>query len=108
MQVLSRDGLTEVGKISRQWPGIIREAFTDAGHYGVNFPINLDVKMKAVMLGACFLIVNFHQINFHFTLTRTKWFHSELDRITCTTKVFIKRNFNVTCAEILSYTGNRL
>lgn len=43
--------------ISKQWSGIAREAFTDADLFGISFPMDLDVKMKAVMLGACFLIV---------------------------------------------------
>ena len=55
-QVLSPDGSTEVGKISKQWSGFLREAFTDADVFGINFPIDLDVRMKAVLLGACFLI----------------------------------------------------
>jgi hypothetical protein len=46
-----------VGLISKQWSGIAREAFTDADLFGISFPMDLDVKMKAVMLGACFLIV---------------------------------------------------
>lgn len=54
--VLSRDGNVKVGKISKQWAGLIREAFTDADYFGISFPMDLDVKMKAVMLGACFLI----------------------------------------------------
>ncbi|PSN41099.1 Phospholipid scramblase 1 [Blattella germanica] len=56
LQVLSRDGGTQVGKISKQWSGLLREAFTDADYFGITFPMDLDVKMKAVMLGACFLI----------------------------------------------------
>lgn len=47
-----------VGKISKQWMGFVREAFTDADNFGIQFPLDLDVKMKAVMLGACFLIVS--------------------------------------------------
>lgn len=47
-----------VGKISKQWTGLVREAFTDADNFGIQFPLDLDVKMKAVMLGACFLIVS--------------------------------------------------
>lgn len=31
--------------------------FTDADFFGITFPMDLDVRMKAVMLGACFLIV---------------------------------------------------
>ena len=34
----------------------MREAFTDADIFGINFPMDLDVRMKAVLLGACFLI----------------------------------------------------
>ncbi|KAL4221487.1 hypothetical protein ACF0H5_019744 [Mactra antiquata] len=54
--VHSKDGSTEVGKISKQWSGYVREVFTDADNFGVSFPMDLDVKMKAVMLGAVFLI----------------------------------------------------
>lgn len=54
--IYSLDGETKVGKISKQWSGFMREAFTDADMFGINFPLDLDVKMKAVLLGACFLI----------------------------------------------------
>lgn len=56
---MSRDGSTQVGKISKQWSGLLREAFTDADNFGISFPMDLDVRMKAVMLGACFLIVRY-------------------------------------------------
>lgn len=52
----SADGNTKVGKISKQWTGLVREMFTDADYFGITFPMDLDVRMKAVMLGACFLI----------------------------------------------------
>lgn len=55
-KVLSKDGSTVVGRISKQWSGLLREAFTDADYFGITFPMDLDVRMKAVMLGACFLI----------------------------------------------------
>jgi len=55
-QVLSRDGKVQVGKISKQWSGLVREMFTDADRFGISFPMDLDVKMKMVMMGACFLI----------------------------------------------------
>ncbi|XP_066455393.1 phospholipid scramblase 2-like isoform X1 [Eleutherodactylus coqui] len=45
-----------VGKICKQWSGLAKELFTTADNFGVQFPMNLDVKMKAVALGACFLI----------------------------------------------------
>nr|XP_060623746.1 phospholipid scramblase 2-like [Anolis sagrei ordinatus] len=55
-EVMSKDEKNTVGKISKQWTGFVREAFTDADNFGIQFPQDLDVKMKAVMLGACFLI----------------------------------------------------
>lgn len=64
LKVLSRDGDTVVGRISKQWSGLIKEAFTDADNFGITFPIDLDVRMKAVMLGACFLIVSSYPLNF--------------------------------------------
>lgn len=57
-QVKSLDEVSNVGRISKQWSGFLKEAFTDADNFGVSFPMDLDVKMKAVMLGACFLIVS--------------------------------------------------
>lgn len=57
LQILTLDG-DEVGKISKQWSGLVREMFTDADFFGITFPMDLDVRMKAVMLGACFLIVS--------------------------------------------------
>ena len=54
--ILSADGSNEVGKISKKWSGLTKEYFTDADNFGVQFPMDLDVKMKAVMLGATFLI----------------------------------------------------
>ncbi|XP_030029424.2 phospholipid scramblase 1 isoform X2 [Manduca sexta] len=54
--VYSKEGETKVGKITKQWSGLAREAFTDSDYFGISFPIDLDVKIKAVLLGACFLI----------------------------------------------------
>ncbi|XP_068136857.1 phospholipid scramblase 2-like [Hyperolius riggenbachi] len=47
---------SDIGRISKQWTGLVKETFTDADNFGVQFPMDLDVKMKAVVLGACFLI----------------------------------------------------
>merc|ERR1719340_560803 len=55
-KVLSPDGSAEVGKISKQWSGFLKETFTDADNFGINFPMDLDVKMKATLLGALFLV----------------------------------------------------
>ncbi|XP_036075561.1 phospholipid scramblase 1-like [Rousettus aegyptiacus] len=55
-EIKSMDEENVVGKISKQWAGFARETFTDADHFGIQFPLDLDVKMKAVMLAACLLI----------------------------------------------------
>ncbi|EFP01127.1 CRE-SCRM-1 protein [Caenorhabditis remanei] len=47
---------TVVGAITKKWGGCFREAFTDADTFAVNFPGDLDVKLKGVLLGATFLI----------------------------------------------------
>lgn len=54
--VNGRDGYTQIGKVSKQWSGLLKELFTDADNFGISFPMDLDVRMKAVMLGAVFLI----------------------------------------------------
>ena len=46
----------QIGKISKQWTGLAREAFTDADNFGVNFPMDTAVKNKALLIGAVFLI----------------------------------------------------
>ncbi|XP_031637862.1 phospholipid scramblase 2-like [Contarinia nasturtii] len=53
--VVTKDG-TQIGKISKQWSGFAREYLTDADNFGVNFPLDLDVRMKATLLGACILM----------------------------------------------------
>lgn len=55
-QVLTPDGSNQVGAIRKQWSGVIREALTDADHFGITFPMDLDIGIKGVLLGACFLI----------------------------------------------------
>ncbi len=50
-EVKSLDEVSNVGRISKQWSGFLKEAFTDTDNFGVSFPMDLDVKMKAVMLG---------------------------------------------------------
>ncbi|XP_053456343.1 phospholipid scramblase 1-like [Nycticebus coucang] len=55
-EVTSLDEKTVVGTITKKWSQMFREVFTDADNFAVQFPRDLDVKMKAVMLGACFLV----------------------------------------------------
>ncbi|KAM3616692.1 uncharacterized protein V6R79_021815 [Siganus canaliculatus] len=54
--VMSLDGSTVVGEIRKEWRGLMEESFSTANHFGMSFPMDLDVKIKAVMIGACFLI----------------------------------------------------
>ena len=55
-KVLTTDGANEVGKISKKWSGYASENSCKMDVFGISFPMDLDVRMKAVMLGACFLI----------------------------------------------------
>ncbi|CAI9621423.1 unnamed protein product [Staurois parvus] len=54
-ELKSLDESSVIGRISKQWAGVVKEAFTDADNFGVQFPMDLDVKVKALVLGACFL-----------------------------------------------------
>lgn len=54
----STDRETEIGKITKKWGGLMREATTTADNFGLTFPSNLNVKYKALLLGTCFLIVS--------------------------------------------------
>ncbi len=52
---IRKDGV-EYGKITKKWSGLLKEGFTDADNFGVMFPAEWDVKLKALFLGAVFLI----------------------------------------------------
>ena len=54
-EVLSNDG-SEVGRIVKNFSGFLKEAFTDADTFSVSFPLDLDVRVKATLLAAVFLI----------------------------------------------------
>jgi len=55
-RILSAVNNVQVGRLSKQWGDLVREMFTKADNFGVSFPVDLDVRMKAVLLGAVFLI----------------------------------------------------
>ncbi|KAJ8004161.1 hypothetical protein DPEC_G00155910 [Dallia pectoralis] len=55
-EVKTLDESMVIGHISKQWSGFMRENYTDADNFGIVFPVDLDVKMKAILLGACFLV----------------------------------------------------
>lgn len=46
----------EQGKIVKNWSGLLKEAFTDADNFSVTFPEEWNVELKALFLGAVFLI----------------------------------------------------
>lgn len=49
-------GGQEIGKISKQWGGLGREMFTDADTFGLELGTAMDPKLRALALGATFLI----------------------------------------------------
>ncbi|CAL8068616.1 unnamed protein product [Calicophoron daubneyi] len=55
-KIYSVDGSVEIGRITKQWSNILQEYFTDADNFGICFPMDLDVNIKAVLIGAVFLI----------------------------------------------------
>jgi len=55
-EILSADGSEEVGFITKTWAGLAKEVFTDTDRYGICFPEDLGADMKAVLMGAAFLI----------------------------------------------------
>jgi len=55
-KIISVQTGSEVGLITKQWSGFAKEAFTDADNFGISFPLDLDVKVKATLLGSLFLI----------------------------------------------------
>ena len=52
---IRNDGI-EYGKVTKKWSGLLKEGFTDADNFGVMFSAEWDVKLKALFLGAVFLI----------------------------------------------------
>ncbi len=58
-QIKTSDG-QEIGIITKKWSGFVQEQLTDSDTFGVNFPKDMEVRAKAMMLGAVFLIVSFY------------------------------------------------
>ncbi|XP_070610202.1 phospholipid scramblase family member 5-like isoform X3 [Erythrolamprus reginae] len=55
-QVKSLNDMSTIGKISKYWSGFVNNIFTNTANFGIQIPVDLDVKIKAVMIGACFLL----------------------------------------------------
>ncbi|XP_014400096.1 PREDICTED: phospholipid scramblase 4 isoform X2 [Myotis brandtii] len=54
-EVKAINGISNIGSIIRKWNGLM-SAMGNADHFDIHFPLDLDVKMKAMIFGACFLI----------------------------------------------------
>ena len=50
-------GGKECGRIMKQWSGYEEEEKNDSDHYGLFFPKDVDIRMKAAMVAACILVV---------------------------------------------------
>uniref|UniRef100_A0A8C4V7V6 Phospholipid scramblase n=1 Tax=Falco tinnunculus TaxID=100819 RepID=A0A8C4V7V6_FALTI len=55
-EVKALNETSTIGKISKYWSGFVNNVFTNTANFGIQFPVDLDVRIKAVMIGACFLI----------------------------------------------------
>jgi hypothetical protein len=47
---------TQIGAIRKKWSGLLKEAFTNADNFGIEWPVDLGESHKALLLGAVFLI----------------------------------------------------
>ena len=56
---------TQIGQINKKWSGLAQEIFTDADNFGVQFPRNLPLVAKALLLCAVILIAR-HDSAEHF------------------------------------------
>ncbi|GAB1294528.1 Phospholipid scramblase 4 [Apodemus speciosus] len=54
-EINSLDGMSNIGSIIRKWNGFL-STMGNADHFEILFPLDLDVKMKAMIFGSCFLI----------------------------------------------------
>uniref|UniRef100_UPI00398F5709 phospholipid scramblase 2-like n=1 Tax=Pristiophorus japonicus TaxID=55135 RepID=UPI00398F5709 len=58
-KIKNLDESETLGDITKKWGSLIVEAATDVDNFVINFPIDLDVRIKAALMGACFLITGF-------------------------------------------------
>ncbi|XP_064487350.1 phospholipid scramblase 1-like isoform X2 [Ornithodoros turicata] len=49
---------TQIGLIIRQYPGVLRDVFTDADNFSVTFPVDLEVTHKAMLI-ACTILLDY-------------------------------------------------
>ena len=73
VQISTADETSFCGRITKQWSGLAKEAFTDADNYGISFPIDLDINIKAILMGAVFLIVSNAQWAIILGVSNAQW-----------------------------------
>ncbi|XP_053574398.1 phospholipid scramblase 3 isoform X7 [Bombina bombina] len=56
-QVMTLDGSAPLGVITRVWRGVRKEFFSVNDNYKVQFPGDLDVKVKALLIACTFFII---------------------------------------------------
>ena len=54
-QITDQSG-TDVGEISKEWRGCMKESFTDLDTFKIEFPQNITLETKALLLGATMLV----------------------------------------------------
>ncbi|XP_032080869.1 phospholipid scramblase 1-like isoform X2 [Thamnophis elegans] len=55
-EIKSLNQKSAIGQITRKWKGMATEAVSDASNFIIQFPMDLEVKTKTLVLGACFLL----------------------------------------------------
>ncbi|XP_033107263.1 phospholipid scramblase 1-like [Anneissia japonica] len=55
-EIFTAETQQNVGTISKQWAGWFQEVCTKANNFSVEFPMDLDVKVKAALIGGVFLV----------------------------------------------------
>ena len=58
LQIYETKSGSVVGKLHKQYGGYIQETFTNADNFVIEFPENLALELKAVLIGTLFLIVS--------------------------------------------------
>jgi len=84
-----------VGMIRKHWSGFGREMFTVSDMFGIHFPRNLDVKIKAVLLGACILIVGIVKIYNRFSFSKRDIKKKSIKRNIATRKKYCRFVFYI-------------
>ncbi|XP_074600952.1 phospholipid scramblase 1-like [Brevipalpus obovatus] len=56
LDIFPPKGRAPIGQVHKIWPHLPREIFRSHHHLGISFPADLDVTVKAILLGACLFI----------------------------------------------------